>query len=46
MKMTNIMLIEAKFLEIKEINRNDRFIQYGLIASKMAVEDAGLMTIR
>ena len=35
----------AKFLEIKEINRNDRFIQYGLIASKMAVEDAGLMTL-
>ena len=34
-----------KFLETREINRNDRFIQYGLIASKMAVEDAGLMTL-
>ena len=30
------------FLETKEIKRNDRFIQYGLIAAKMAVEDAGL----
>lgn len=35
----------SKFLETREINRNDRFIQYGLIASKMAVEDAGLMTL-
>ena len=34
-----------KYLETREINRNDRFIQYGLIASKMAVEDAGLMTL-
>ena len=31
-----------KFITQKEINRNDRFIQYGLIASKMAIEDAGL----
>ena len=31
-----------KFMEPRDINRNDRFIQYGLIASKMAVEDAGL----
>ena len=35
----------SKFLEVREINRNDRFIQYGLIASKMAVEDAGLMSL-
>ena len=35
----------SKSLEVREINRNDRFIQYGLIASKMAVEDAGLMTL-
>ena len=35
----------SKYLETREINRNDRFIQYGLIASKMAVEDAGLMTL-
>ncbi len=34
-----------KYLETREINRNDRFIQYGLIASIMAVEDAGLMTL-
>ena len=34
-----------KYLETREINRNDRFIQYGLIASKMAVEDAGLMAL-
>ncbi len=26
----------------KDIKRNDRFIQYGLVAAKMAVEDAGL----
>jgi len=31
-----------KFMEARDINRNDRFIQYGLIASKMAVEDAGI----
>ena len=35
----------SKYLETREINRNDRFIQYGLIASKMAVEDAGLMQL-
>ena len=35
----------SKYLDTREINRNDRFIQYGLIASKMAVEDAGLMTL-
>ena len=35
----------SKYLVTREINRNDRFIQYGLIASKMAVEDAGLMTL-
>jgi len=35
----------SKFLETREINRNDRFIQYGLIASKMAVEDAGLLSL-
>jgi 3-oxoacyl-[acyl-carrier-protein] synthase II len=35
----------SKYLETREIIRNDRFIQYGLIASKMAVEDAGLMAL-
>ena len=29
-------------IDIKDIKRNDRFIQYGLVAAKMAVEDAGL----
>jgi len=29
-------------LEAKDIKRNDRFIQYGLVAAKMAIEDAGL----
>jgi len=31
-----------KFINQKDINRNDRFIQYGLIAAKMAIEDAGI----
>lgn len=30
------------FLEPREINRNDRFIQYGLIAASMAVKDSGI----
>ena len=34
-----------KFMEVRDINRNDRFIQYGLIASKMAVEDAGISNL-
>ncbi len=29
-------------LEARDIKRNDRFIQYGLYASKMAIDDAGL----
>ena len=29
-------------LETRDIKRNDRFIQYGLIAAQMAVDDAGL----
>ena len=32
-------------LEPKDIKRNDRFIQYGIAAAKMAVEDAGLQDI-
>ena len=38
-------LDRLKFLEPREINRNDRFIQYGLIAAKMAVEDSGIDNI-
>ena len=33
------------FLEPRDINRNDRFIQYGLIAAEMAIQDAGLKNI-
>ena len=29
-------------MEQREIKRNDRFIQYGLVAAKMAIEDAGI----
>ena len=29
-------------IETKDIKRNDRFIQYGLVAAKMAVENAGI----
>ena len=36
---------ESSSLEARDINRNDRFIQYGLIAAKMAIEDAGLENI-
>ena len=32
-------------LETRDIKRNDRFIQYGLIAAKMAIDDAGLENI-
>ncbi len=36
---------KSSFLEPKDIKRNDRFIQYGLIAAKMAIEDAGLLNL-
>ena len=36
---------EDLFLEKKEINRNDRFIQYGLVAAKNAIEDANLSSL-
>ena len=29
-------------IDTKDIKRNDRFIQYGLVAAKMAIEDAGI----
>ena len=31
-----------KYLDTREVKRNDRFIQYGIAAAKMAVEDAGI----
>ena len=36
---------EHSYLELRDIKRNDRFIQYGLIASNMAIEDAGLKNL-
>ncbi len=36
---------ERSFLDQRDINRNDRFIQYGLVAAEMAIEDAGLKNI-
>ncbi len=33
---------ESNFLDNRDINRNDRFIQYGLVAAEMAIQDAGL----
>ena len=29
-------------LDLKDIKRNDRFIQYGIAAAKMAIEDSGI----
>ena len=36
---------KSSFLESKDLKRNDRFIQYGLLAAKMAIEDAGLINL-
>ena len=36
---------KSYFLEPKDLKRNDRFIQYGLLAAKMAIEDAGLINL-
>ena len=33
---------ETSSLELRDIKRNDRFIQYGILAAKMAIDDAGL----
>ena len=33
---------KLSLIEAKDIKRNDRFIQYGLVAAKMAFDDAGL----
>tara|TARA_B100000579_G_C22836458_1_gene859082 strand:- start:46 stop:1302 length:1257 start_codon:yes stop_codon:yes gene_type:complete len=40
-KSTNYINLE-KYIEKKDINRNDRFIQYGLVASILAIKDAGI----
>ena len=33
---------KSLLLETRDLKRNDRFIQYGLVAANMAIEDAGL----
>ena len=33
---------KSNFIDARDIKRNDRFIQYGLVAASMAIEDAGL----
>ena len=33
---------KSDHLDTRDLNRNDRFIQYGLAAAKMAVDDAGI----
>ena len=33
---------QTMHLDTKEVKRNDRFIQYGIAAAKMAVEDSGI----
>ena len=35
----------SSYLDNKEIKRNDRFIQYGIIAAKLAVEDSGIQNL-
>ena len=33
---------KSSLIELRDIKRNDRFIQYGLVAARMAIDDAGL----
>ena len=35
----------SSHLDSKEIKRNDRFIQYGIVAAKLAVEDSGIQNL-
>ena len=35
----------SSYFDNKEIKRNDRFIQYGIVAAKMAVEDSGIQNL-
>ncbi|MDC3178629.1 beta-ketoacyl-ACP synthase II [Pelagibacteraceae bacterium] len=37
---------KSSILDLRDIKRNDRFIQYGLIAAKMAIDDANLNNLR
>ena len=36
---------QTKHIDPKEVKRNDRFIQYGIAAAKMAVEDSGINSL-
>ena len=36
---------KSSLLDTRDIKRNDRFIQYGLIAANMAIEDAGISNL-
>ncbi len=36
---------KSSILDARDINRNDRFIQYGIVAAKMAIDDSGLNNI-
>ncbi len=36
---------KSSTLETRDIKRNDRFIQYGLVAANMAIQDAGLLNL-
>ncbi len=36
---------KLSLLDSRDIKRNDRFIQYGLVAAKMAIEDAGILNL-
>ena len=41
-ELDKFYLNRNEYLDKRDINRNDRFIQYGLIASNMAIEDSGI----
>ena len=36
---------KSSSLELRDIKRNDRFIQYGILAANMAIDDAGLTNL-
>ncbi len=36
---------QSTYLELRDIKRNDRFIQYGIVAAEMAIEDAGIKNL-
>ncbi len=39
---SNNFFNKSSYIDSKDIKRNDRFIQYGLLAAKMAIDDANL----